>query len=129
MAWLDLVRWLHVLGACVLIGTGAGIAFFMVMEHRTGNAANIAHTASVVVVADKLLVGKLAACFVASFLRVGGIYAGHVRVAFAVVVVQNDCVDHGCLVFGYLRRYSFVAQCMSRLSPVSYACAIASARA
>ncbi|MCB1491884.1 MAG: DUF2269 domain-containing protein [Rhodobiaceae bacterium] len=52
MAWLDLVRWLHVLGACVLIGTGAGIAFFMVMAHRTGNAASIAHTASVVVVAD-----------------------------------------------------------------------------
>lgn len=48
------LRWLHVLGACVLLGTGAGIAFFMLMAHRTGSPAIIAHTASVVVVADAL---------------------------------------------------------------------------
>lgn len=48
------LRWLHVVGACVLLGTGAGIAFFMVMAHRTRNAALIAHTASVVVIADWL---------------------------------------------------------------------------
>lgn len=47
-----LLRWLHVIGACVLLGTGAGIAFFMVMAHRTGNAALIAHTARIVVIAD-----------------------------------------------------------------------------
>ncbi len=52
MEWIDLVLWLHVLGACVLVGTGSGIAFFMVMAHRTRNAAYIAHTASVVVTAD-----------------------------------------------------------------------------
>jgi len=52
--WIDVVRLLHVLGACVLIGTGAGIAFFMVMAHRTKNAAHIAHTASIVVIADML---------------------------------------------------------------------------
>ena len=39
-------------GATVLLGTGAGIAFFMVMAHRTGKPALIAHTASIVVVAD-----------------------------------------------------------------------------
>ncbi len=49
---LLVVRWLHVLGATVLLGTGAGIAFFMVMAHRTGDARLVAHTASVVVVAD-----------------------------------------------------------------------------
>lgn len=49
-----LVRWLHVIGACVLLGTGAGIAFFMLMAHRTRNPAIIAHTASVVVIADIL---------------------------------------------------------------------------
>jgi uncharacterized membrane protein len=37
-----LLRWLHVIGACVLLGTGAGIAFFMVMAHRTRDAAFIA---------------------------------------------------------------------------------------
>ena len=52
MEIVDLLRWLHVLGACVLIGTGAGIAFFMLMAHRTGNPTIIAHTASVVVLAD-----------------------------------------------------------------------------
>ncbi|HXI86586.1 MAG TPA: DUF2269 domain-containing protein [Parvularculaceae bacterium] len=48
----DFLRWLHIIGAAVLLGTGAGIAFFMVMAHRTRDAALIAHTASVVVVAD-----------------------------------------------------------------------------
>lgn len=52
MEWIALLRWLHVIGACVLLGTGAGIAFFMVMAHRTGNAALIAHTARIVVIAD-----------------------------------------------------------------------------
>jgi uncharacterized membrane protein len=46
------VRWLHVLGATVLLGTGAGIAFFMVMAHRTREPALVAHTASIVVLAD-----------------------------------------------------------------------------
>lgn len=54
MEWLIVLRWMHVLGACVLIGTGAGIAFFMLMAHRTGNAVVIAHTASIVVLADML---------------------------------------------------------------------------
>lgn len=52
MEWINVLRWLHVIGATVLLGTGAGIAFFMVMAHRTGNAAIIAHTAGVVVIAD-----------------------------------------------------------------------------
>jgi uncharacterized membrane protein len=52
MDWVIVLRWLHVIGACVLLGTGAGIAFFMVMAHRTGNAALIAHTARIVVIAD-----------------------------------------------------------------------------
>jgi len=43
---------IHVLGATVLFGTGLGIAFFMWMANRRGDAAAIAHTASVVVIAD-----------------------------------------------------------------------------
>ena len=49
-----ILRWLHVLGATVLLGAGAGIAFFMVMADRTRDARIIAHTASVVVIADWL---------------------------------------------------------------------------
>jgi len=52
MDWAIFLRWAHVIGACVLLGTGAGIAFFMVMAHRTGKPALIAHTARVVVIAD-----------------------------------------------------------------------------
>lgn len=48
------LRWMHVVGATVLLGTGAGIAFFMLMAHRTRDARLIAHTAGVVVVADTL---------------------------------------------------------------------------
>lgn len=44
----------HVIGATVLLGTGAGIAFFMLMAHRTSDAKIIAHTAGVVVIADML---------------------------------------------------------------------------
>jgi uncharacterized membrane protein len=42
----------HILGAAVLFGTGLGIAFFMLMAHRSGNAAHIARTAATVVIAD-----------------------------------------------------------------------------
>jgi uncharacterized membrane protein len=49
-----LVKYLHVLGAIVILGTGTGIAFFMLMAHRTANAEFIARTASVVVIADAI---------------------------------------------------------------------------
>src|SRR5256885_4567376 len=49
-----LVKYLHVLGAIVILGTGSGIAFFMLMAHRSGDAAFIARTASVVVFADMM---------------------------------------------------------------------------
>lgn len=48
------LRWLHVIGACVLLGTGAGIAFFMLMAHRSKDPHVIAHTAGIVVLADLL---------------------------------------------------------------------------
>jgi len=47
-----LLKVAHILGATVLLGMGAGIAFFMLMAHRTGDARLIAHTAGVVVIAD-----------------------------------------------------------------------------
>ena len=48
------IKYLHVLGAIVILGTGIGIAFFMLMAHRSGDAAFIARTASIVVIADML---------------------------------------------------------------------------
>jgi uncharacterized membrane protein len=49
-----LVKYLHVLGAIVILGTGTGIAFFMLMAHRSRDTAFIARTAGVVVIADML---------------------------------------------------------------------------
>ncbi len=49
-----LLKWLHVIGATVLLGTGAGIAFFMLMAHRTGDVRLIAGVARIVVLADYL---------------------------------------------------------------------------
>ena len=47
-------KFIHVLGASVLFGTGIGIAFFMLMAHRTRDPATIAATARIVVIADAI---------------------------------------------------------------------------
>jgi uncharacterized membrane protein len=49
-----LLKYAHVIGASVLLGTGAGIAFFMLLAHRTGDPATVAAVARIVVVADFL---------------------------------------------------------------------------
>jgi uncharacterized membrane protein len=49
-----LLKYVHVIGASVLLGTGAGIAFFMLLAHRTGDVATIAAVTRIVVVADFL---------------------------------------------------------------------------
>jgi uncharacterized membrane protein len=54
MTLFFLIEYLHVLGAIVILGTGMGIAFFMLMAHRSGNAEFIARTAATVVIADML---------------------------------------------------------------------------
>lgn len=46
------LQYLHVIGATVLLGTGAGIAFFMLWAHRTGDPRVIAGVARIVVTAD-----------------------------------------------------------------------------
>lgn len=49
-----IVKYVHVIGAAVLLGTGAGIAFFMLLAHISRDAATIAAVARMVVVADFL---------------------------------------------------------------------------
>ena len=51
MAYL-LLKFLHTIGATVILGTGAGIAFFVVMAHRTGEARVVADTLKSVIIAD-----------------------------------------------------------------------------
>jgi uncharacterized membrane protein len=48
------LKFVHVIGAAVLLGTGAGIAFFMLMAHLSRNVAVIAGVARIVVIADFL---------------------------------------------------------------------------
>ncbi len=46
------VKWIHILSSTLLLGTGLGIAFFMLRAHRRGDPVLIAGTASTVVIAD-----------------------------------------------------------------------------
>lgn len=55
-----LLKFLHLMGATVLLGTGAGIAFFMLVAHRSGNVAIIAGVARIVVMADFLFTATAA---------------------------------------------------------------------
>jgi uncharacterized membrane protein len=48
----SLLKYAHFIGAMVILGTGLGIAFFMLMAHLSRDALFIARTAAVVVVAD-----------------------------------------------------------------------------
>ncbi|TRW98440.1 DUF2269 domain-containing protein [Paracoccus sp. M683] len=56
----EILRFLHILGAMVLMGTGMGIAFFMLISHRRGDAGQIAHVAGIVVLADMLFTATAA---------------------------------------------------------------------
>jgi uncharacterized membrane protein len=47
-----LFKWLHIVGATLLLGTGAGIAFFLCRAHRTRDPRLIAVVAADVVRAD-----------------------------------------------------------------------------
>ena len=46
------LKYLHVIGATILLGTGLGIAFFMLRAHRSGDVGVIAHVSGTVVIAD-----------------------------------------------------------------------------
>lgn len=56
----ELLRFVHVIGATVLLGTGAGIAFFMVMSNRSNDPKLIAHVAGLVVIADSVFTATAA---------------------------------------------------------------------
>jgi uncharacterized membrane protein len=48
------LKFAHVIGAAVLLGTGAGIAFFMLLAHRDGRPQVVAGVARIVIIADFL---------------------------------------------------------------------------
>ena len=56
----ELLLFAHVIGAIVLLGTGAGIAFFMVVSHQSRDPVLIAHVAGIVVLADTVFTATAA---------------------------------------------------------------------
>jgi uncharacterized membrane protein len=48
----QVLKFLHIVGAAVLFGTGAGIAFFLLAAHQDGRPAVVAGVARIVVIAD-----------------------------------------------------------------------------
>ncbi len=46
------LKFLHLVGAAVLLGTGIGTAFFLIMADRTGEPRIVAATLRIVVIAD-----------------------------------------------------------------------------
>ena len=91
-----LVKYLHVLGAIVILGTGTGIAFFMLMAHRSGDAAFIARTAATVVIADMLftLTAVLLQPVTGGLLMV--LSATDIRRALARGLARALCRSPGC---------------------------------
>ena len=55
------LKYLHIMGAAVLIGTGSGIAFFMLAAHLQRNPIVIAGVARIVVIADFIFTATCAA--------------------------------------------------------------------
>lgn len=60
ISYYEILRFLHIIGATVLLGTGAGIAFFMVISNRSRDPALVAHVAGIVVLADTLFTATAA---------------------------------------------------------------------
>jgi uncharacterized membrane protein len=51
-----IVKWIHVLSATILFGTGIGSAFYLFMANRKGNVANIYFATTYVVISDGLFI-------------------------------------------------------------------------
>jgi uncharacterized membrane protein len=91
-----LVKVAHVIGATVLLGTGAGIAFFMLMAHCTRDPALIAHTAGIVVLADTVFTATAVIAQPATgaaLARIAGypILSGWIGLSLALYVVTGLC--------------------------------------
>jgi uncharacterized membrane protein len=78
------IKYLHVLGAIVILGTGSGIAFFMLMAHLSKDATFIARTAGVVVIAD-------------TFFTLSAVIAQPITGAELMIVSSTSITEHWIL--------------------------------
>jgi uncharacterized membrane protein len=90
------LRFMHIVSSAVLFGTGLGIAFFMWMAHRSGDARAIAQTARTVVIADAVftasaVVVQLASGFALARLAGFSLRAPWLATALALYVFVGAC--------------------------------------
>ncbi len=74
----------HILGATILFGTGIGIAFFMMMAHRSRDVAAMAHSAGIVVIADLVFTATAAVAQPITGIALAHV-AGHALTEFWIV--------------------------------------------
>jgi uncharacterized membrane protein len=91
-----LLKYLHLVGAAVLLGTGAGIAFFMLLAHRTGDPGTVAAVARMVVIADTLFTASAVVLqpVTGALLALHAGYAlteGWIVLSFALYLVAGAC--------------------------------------
>jgi uncharacterized membrane protein len=91
--WLKII---HVLSATLVLGTGLGIAFFMWMAHRTGDARVIAAVARNVVIADAIFTAPgVVGLFVTGWLMANGlglsVVSGWTGLALALFIFVGMC--------------------------------------
>src|SRR5215470_2364008 len=88
------LKFLHVIGAAVLLGTGAGIAFFMLMAHLRGDAKTVAEVARIVVIADFIFTATAVAAQPATGLLLAyvvgySLWDGWIALSIALYVVTG----------------------------------------
>ena len=90
------VKWVHILSATLLFGTGLGTAFHMWLAHLSGDAAHIAHAARQTVLADWLFtlpagiaqpVSGVALIYLAGY----DPHEGWLMLAYALYLVAGAC--------------------------------------
>ena len=90
------LKFIHIVSSAVLFGTGLGIAFFMWMAHRTGDARAIAQTARTVVIADAVFTASAVVVQLATGLGLAAIAGFSLRepwlvAALALYVFVGAC--------------------------------------
>jgi uncharacterized membrane protein len=90
------LKFVHIVSSTVLFGTGLGIAFFMWMAHRSGDARVIAQTARTVVIADAVFTASAVVIQLASGLALAALAGFSLRepwlaTALALYVFVGAC--------------------------------------
>ena len=92
----EILKFLHVIGATVLLGTGAGIAFFMVVSVRSRNPALVAHVSDIVVLADTVFTAMAAVLqpitgLVLAYVAGWPVLSGWVAASLVLYVIVGLC--------------------------------------